>query len=228
MLPHVGIFTKALSRTLQVRQRQIHCTIHFIALFISLHYSLQYRAATLCRVAGCGRSGYGLLSGQDEEAMMTNDESKTIWDLIKNIEVAMLTTEREGQLRARPMYQVQDKFDGTIWFLTSEKSAKAEELQENQQVCLAYCDPAKGTFVSISGSAGFNKDETLINKFWNESVKKWVDGNGGSDDVTLLEVYVEQAEVWDTETSTMKYLFEIAKFKVTDSEPEFSGHRKYG
>jgi hypothetical protein len=41
-------------------------------------------------------------------------------------------------------------------------------------------------------------------------------------------VYVEQAEVWDTETSTMKYLFEIAKSKVTDSEPEFSGHRKYG
>lgn len=160
--------------------------------------------------------------------MMTNDESKAIWDLIKNIEVSMLTTERKGQLRARPMYQVQDKFDGTIWFLTSEKSAKAEELQENQQVCLAYSDPVQGTFVSISGSAGFNKDEILINKFWNESVSQWVDGDAGSSDVILLEVYVEQAEVWDTETSTMKHLFEIAKAKVTDSKPGFSEHRKYG
>lgn len=160
--------------------------------------------------------------------MMTSEQSKAIWDLISNIEVAMLTTEHEGQLRSRPMYQVQEKFDGTFWFLTSETSAKAGELQENQQVCLTYSDPGQGVFVSISGSAGFNKDATLINKFWDDAVTRWVDGNGSSDDVTLLEVYVEQAEVWDTETSTMKRLFETARAKVTDSEPDLADNRKYG
>lgn len=159
--------------------------------------------------------------------MMTNEQSKAIWDLIKPIEVAMLTTEREGQLRSRPMYLVQEKFDGAFWFLTSEKSAKTGEMKENQQVCLTFSDPDKETFVSISGSAGFNKDATLIKKFWNDAVTRWVDGSEGYDEVTLLEVYVEQAEVWDTETSTMKRLFESARAKVMDSEPDLAKHRKY-
>jgi len=160
--------------------------------------------------------------------MMTQEQSQEIWSLIKDIEVAVLTTQSGDGLRARPMYQAQKKFDGTMWFLTSDESAKTCELNENQQVCLAYAEPKKGVFVSMLGTAGFIKDRALIKKFWNSAAAAWIDGNGGSKELTLLEVHIEQAEAWDSKTNAMKRLFETVRSGLTDSEPVYRENRKYG
>lgn len=160
--------------------------------------------------------------------MMTQDQSQEIWNLIRHIEVPMLTTCSGDLVRARPMYQVQEKFHGTIWFLTSEDSAKADEINDNEQVCLAYADPQKGIFVSMSGSAGFVKDKTLIEKFLNPAATAWIAGNGSSQDLTLLEIHVEKAEAWDAETNAMKRLFESVRSQVTDSVSDHGAHQKYG
>jgi len=159
--------------------------------------------------------------------MMTQEQSQEIWNRIKDIEVVMLTTQSDELLRARPMYQVQKQFDGTMWFLTSEESAKAAELGDNQQVCLAYADPQHGVFVSMSGSAGLVKDKALIEKFRNPAAEGWIDDRAGAQNLTLLEVHVEQAEAWDDETSAMKRLFENAKSTLTHTKPDLTEHRKY-
>lgn len=159
--------------------------------------------------------------------MMTKEESQEIWQLIRNIDVVMLTTQSDEQLRARPMYQVQSRFDGTLWFITSESSAKAEELSDNRQVCLAYADINRNVYVSLSGTAGLTRDETLIDKFWNKTAEAFFDRGRDDPDVTLLEVHIERAEVWDAEKNIMTMLFEQAKARFTDSPVELGKHRTY-
>ena len=160
--------------------------------------------------------------------MMTEEQSQEIWQLIKNIRVAMLATQSGEVLRARPMYQVQHRFDGTLWFITSESSAKADELNDNKQVCLTYADSQRDVYVSLSGTAGLNPDRALIKKFWSDTAESWFEDGEADGDVTLLEIHVEQAEVWDAHKNAMKLLFDIARSTLSTPRPEIGENRKYG
>lgn len=159
--------------------------------------------------------------------MMTEEQSQEIWRLIRDIDVAMLTTQSGKQLRARPMHQVQSRFDGTLWFITSEMSAKADELSDNKQVCLAYVDRQRDVYISLSGTAGLNADKALIRKFWNKTAAAWFQDGEHDEDITLLEIHVEQAEVWDANKNTMKLLFDIARSAISDRPPDIGENRKY-
>jgi len=160
--------------------------------------------------------------------MMTEEQSQEIWRLIRDIRVSMLTTQSGKVLRARPMYQVQSRFDGTLWFITSESSAKADELNDNKQVCLTYADRQRDVYVSLSGTAALNPDRALIKKFWSEAAESWFEGGKPDGEVTLLEIHVEQAEVWDAHKNAMKLLFDIARSAVSAPRPEIGENRKYG
>lgn len=48
---------------------------------------------------------------------------KTVHELIKGIETAMLTTVSEEGLVSRPMKTQEAEFDGTLWFLTKRIAA---------------------------------------------------------------------------------------------------------
>ena len=159
--------------------------------------------------------------------MMTYEQSQEIWALIKHIKVAMLTTACGQHLRARPMYLVQSRFDGTLWFITSESTARADKLHDNKQVCLAWSDNYKDVYVSMSGSAGLTRDKALINKFWNETAAAWFENGKEDEDITLLEVHVEQAEVWDAGKNAMTVLFDLARNKLGSGSPRLGEHRKY-
>ncbi|MBX3528779.1 MAG: pyridoxamine 5'-phosphate oxidase family protein, partial [Rhodoblastus sp.] len=58
-----------------------------------------------------------------------------VWDLIKNIRVAMFVTQdSDGRLAARPMSAVNKTFDGALWFMTAGDSAKLDELRASTNV----------------------------------------------------------------------------------------------
>jgi general stress protein 26 len=46
---------------------------------------------------------------------MQDDKTKKLWSMIKDIGVAMLTSEDGGRLRSRPMAASQKDFDGALW-----------------------------------------------------------------------------------------------------------------
>jgi general stress protein 26 len=46
--------------------------------------------------------------------------------LIKDINIAMLTTIDKGVLRSRPMATQETEFDGELWFITNKQTKKAE------------------------------------------------------------------------------------------------------
>lgn len=140
------------------------------------------------------------------QATDTNDReaAATVRELIKDIEVAMLTTISEEGLVSRPMKTQEVEFDGDLWFLTKKDTGKFHELLRNSQVNVAY---AGKSFVSIRGRAEIVDSTDKLKQFWSASYEKILDTSADDPNLVLIKVEAETAEYWDVGNK-----FKMAKF----------------
>lgn len=135
--------------------------------------------------------------------------------LIEDIDFGMLTTMDGGKLRSRPMSTQQAEFEGDLWFFTSDKTHKVDEIEADNRVNVSYSKPDDNVYVSVSGTAAMVKDRAKIEELWNPILKAWFPE--GLDDPTLclLKVSVEEAEYWDSSNSTLVQIAGFVKALVT-------------
>lgn len=139
-------------------------------------------------------------------------ELERVWDKIKDVRVAMLTTvEPDGSLRSRPMYTQQAEFSGDLWFFTADDSGKVAEIRADSDVNLAYVEPKDSRYVSVTGRAELVKDAAKMDELWSPALKAWFKGGREDPYLALLRVTVLEAEYWDDTRSTMSQLFGMAK-----------------
>lgn len=160
---------------------------------------------------------------------MSSPEHKAkIWGMIKPMQVGMLTTEVAGSLHARPMHIVQDEYDGTLWFFTSKASEKVFEIKKDRDVCLTFTSEKAETYVSLSGRATITQDKKLIEKYWSAFVGAWFPEGKDDPQVALIEVHVSAGEHWDSTSSNVLQLFEVAAAHLTDSKPDLGENEQFG
>lgn len=153
----------------------------------------------------------------------TKEESiEKLNGLIEDVEIAMLTTMDGDVLRSRPMQTQEAAFNGDLWFFTSTETHKTDEIEKDNRVNVAYSSPAQNTYVSVSGTASLVSDKEKIEELWNPILTAWFPK--GLDDPTLilLKVSVEQAEYWDSPSSTVVKIAGFVKALVT-GEPAGGG-----
>lgn len=154
------------------------------------------------------------------------DEKEKIWSLIKDARVAMLTSERDGQLYSRPMVASQKGFDGSLWFFTRKSSPKVAEVEGHRQVNVAYASASDNSYVSLSGVANLVEDRAAIEAHWNEWIKTWFPDGKGDPDLAMLRVDVDTAEYWDAPSSKMVLAFDYLKARITGQTPHVGENRK--
>ncbi len=143
--------------------------------------------------------------------------SEQLWDKIKDVRVAMLTTvDDDGSLRSRPMYTQQVEFDGELWFFTADDSGKVDEISREHWVNLSYAEPKDSRYVSVSGVAELIKDRSKIEELWSPMLKAWFKDGLDDPHLALLRVRVTEAEYWDDTSSKMNQLFGMVKAAVTN------------
>jgi general stress protein 26 len=157
---------------------------------------------------------------------MQKDEADKIWSLIKAAKFAMLVTEDGGHLRARPMAASQEGFDGTLWFFTRASSHKVSEVAADSRVCVTYAETSKQDYVSFSGRARLVRDRGEIDRRWSNILKAWFPNGKDDPEVALLEVTVDEAEYWDSPSSTVVQAYGYAKAVLTGTSPELGENRK--
>jgi general stress protein 26 len=137
-------------------------------------------------------------------------------NLIEDIDFAMLTTvDTDGVLRSRPMSTQEVEFDGTLWFFTSDKTHKVEEIERDNRVNASYAKPEDNVYVSVSGTASITKDRAKMEELWNPILKAWFPEGLDDPTICLLKVDVEQAEYWDSPSSTLVQIAGFVKALVT-------------
>ncbi len=162
------------------------------------------------------------------ENTKTRDEAiEKLNGLIKDIDFAMLTTvDTDGVLRSRPMSTQEAEFDGTLWFFTSDKTHKVEEIERDNRVNASYAEPKDNVYVSVSGTASIVKDKAKMEELWNPILKAWFPKGLDDPNICLLKVDVEQAEYWDSPSSTLVQIVGFVKALVTGQRADGGENEK--
>jgi general stress protein 26 len=146
--------------------------------------------------------------------------------LLEGIDFCMLTTIDGGQLRSRPMSTQQMDENGDLWFFTSDKTHKVEEIERDSRVNAAYAKPDDNVYVSVSGRASVVKDRQKIEELWNPILKAWFPEGLEDPTLCLLKVSVEEAEYWDSPNSTLVQIAGFVKALVTGQQIDGGENKK--
>lgn len=161
------------------------------------------------------------------DPMSTEQARDQLWDMIKDIRIAMMTTEEpDGTLRSRPMYMQQAEFDGDIWFFTRRDSAKVDEIMQDKQVNLSYAEPDDNRFVSLSGKAELVDDMAKKEELWHDMLKAWFPDGLDDPQLVLLKVAADSAQYWDSDSSKLVQLAGFVKARLTGEAYEPDGVNK--
>lgn len=157
--------------------------------------------------------------------MPRNDQDR-VWDLVDSIKFAMLVTHdgNGDELRARPMRAHGKREEDTIYFLTDRRHQKDDEIQINDNVCLAFSDPSGHRYLSISGTATVIDDRARVHELWEPSNKAfWDDEN--DPDIRIVRVRPSTAEFWDSPGKIVTSV-KMAAAALTGAKPELGQNRK--
>ena len=152
------------------------------------------------------------------------EELEKLKSIIKDVEVAMLTTNDGGVLRSRPMQTQQAEFDGDLWFFTSSHTHKAEEIEKDNRVNVSYAAPADNSYVSVSGTAEIVTDKAKMEELWSPILKAWFPKGLDEPDIILLKINADQAEYWDSASSSLVQAFGLLKSLVTGERADGGEH----
>lgn len=144
---------------------------------------------------------------------------KHLADAIKDIKFTMLTTVNgNGTIQSRPMatHMLDEKnFDGKLWFFTKKDTAKVHSIERDQHVNLAYANPEKNKYISISGRAQTFNDIKKMQELWRPIYKTWFPEGLSNPDISLISVEVESAEIWDAPPSKIIQLVGYFRARIT-------------
>ncbi|WP_234735194.1 pyridoxamine 5'-phosphate oxidase family protein [Tellurirhabdus bombi] len=145
-----------------------------------------------------------------------NPGMEKVKELIESIRIGMLTTQNEqGHLVSRPMAVMNIDAQGNLWFLTKKDSAKTDEIQQDYHVNVAFSHPDKASYVSVAGTATEIHDRAKIEELWSPMAKPWFPDGKEDPSLLALKVHTATAEYWDSTSSRMVRLFEMARAAIT-------------
>lgn len=155
------------------------------------------------------------------------DHIKQLGELIKDVRIAMLTTvAADGAVVSRPLATQEVEFDGDLWFATGRDSGKVEEIAANPRVGVAYANPSKNTFVSVSGTASVVTDRAKIEELWSPAMKIFFPEGKDDPNIVLIRVNAETAEYWDGPGTFLGKALYLATAAVTGNPGAMSDNER--
>lgn len=151
-----------------------------------------------------------------------------LYDMIDDIEIAMLTTRRpDGHLESRAMANQKRAEGADLWFVTTEHTAKLRDIVHDPHVNLAYYKDRTREWVSVSGLARISRDRQIIHELYATDWKMWFPDEGdprhGTPDdprMVLIGVDVHAAVFLEVDKPQPVVLYELVKGWLTGEMPD--------
>ena len=152
--------------------------------------------------------------------------NEVLWDLIKETRFCMLSHRHaDGSLHSHPL-TTQNKTlqaDGCLYFFVSRSKEVGQRLREDGNVNLAYANPDKDTWVSVTGTARILEDMEKKKELFNAMAKAWFPGGVEDPDLELVEVKIDEAEYWNVKENKLLQMLKMGKAAATGMRPKGMG-----
>jgi general stress protein 26 len=161
-------------------------------------------------------------------------ELQTFYELVEELEVAMMTTRRaDGHLESRAMATQKRAAGADLWFVAAEGTGKLTDIEADPHVNLAYYKDRTREWVSVSGLATLSRDRDKIRELYAPDWRIWFGEEGDSrhgtaDDprLVLIGVDIHAASFLDVSKPQPVVLYELAKGFLTHRTPELGETRR--
>ena len=162
---------------------------------------------------------------ENDDDLSPGDFQK-VRSLIESIRIGILTTvDPQGGLHARPLQTLEVEGTEALWFFTDWSSPKVGELTRDRRVSLGYADPAKHTFVTVSGSCSLLKDADKARALWSAEQLAFYPAGPDDSRLALLRVSIDRAEYWIAPGRT-SYLVSAAKAAISGEPAGIVGENR--
>jgi len=160
-------------------------------------------------------------------------ELQTFYELVEELEVAMMTTRRsDGHLESRAMATQKRAAGADLWFVAAEGTAKLADIEADPHVNLAYYKDRTREWVSVSGLATLSRDRDKIRELYEPDWKIWFGAeedprHGTADDprLVLIGVDIHAASFLEVTKPQPVVLYELAKGFLTGETVELGQTR---
>ena len=157
----------------------------------------------------------------NNQNLSAQDAIDKLKELIKSESICHFCTNLAKQpISSRPMSTQKVDDEGNIWFMSSIKSGKNEEIEKNNSVQLFYSNPSNYEFLSVFGKASIHTDREKIYELWSPFAKAWFEDGKDDVDISLIKVEPEESYYWDTKSNKMISMIKMLAAMVTGSAPD--------
>ena len=149
-----------------------------------------------------------------------------LWDEIDDIHAGMLGL-MGGNMHMQPMAPNADRKRNAIWFFTKTDSHLVQALRPGSRAHFCVVGKDHDYHACLAGTLTENKDPAKIDEYWNSVVAAWYEGGKSDPKLTLLELKLDDGEIWASTDSSLKFGWEIAKANMSDEKmPDVGVHRE--
>lgn len=147
-----------------------------------------------------------------------SDPKKLLWDELDKAHDAMLGIPSAG-MHLQPMAPMASREENRVWFFTSSDSELAKAAAGGGKAMLCLVSGDHDYHACLNGTLVVNKSQQHVDRYWSSVVAAWFDGGKDDPRMTMLEFTPEDAAVWASSDSSLRFGWEIAKANLTDAEP---------
>lgn len=143
-----------------------------------------------------------------------------LFDEIDRIHAGMLGIEG-SHMHMQPMAPQLDRQTATIWFFTKTDAEIVEAITPGARAHFCVVGKDHDYHACVAGRISVRKDPAKIDEYWSSVIEAWFDHGKQDPQLTMLALEIEDAEIWASTGSKLKFGWEIAKANLNpDDEPD--------
>jgi general stress protein 26 len=145
-----------------------------------------------------------------------NTLASRFWNELQQVRTGMLGLSGAREAHSQPMTAHFEDTSGPLWFYTRSDSELLAATNEDQRGVFHYAGPDHQLYACVHGKLTSDRDQTVIDRFWNDEVARWFPSGPSDDSIALLKFEPEEAQIWlPAETADRS----VVKFGTSD-EPQ--------
>lgn len=152
--------------------------------------------------------------------------AEQLWEEIEGVHAGMLGLVG-SEMHMQPMAPFVDRQTHTIWFFTKTDSELVTALRPGSRAHFCVVGKKHDYHACLSGRLVETKDPAKIDEYWNSVVAAWYEGGKSDPTLTMIALSLDDAEIWASTGSTLKFGWEIAKANLSpEKTPDVGVHRQ--
>jgi general stress protein 26 len=142
---------------------------------------------------------------------------RQLWDEIDKLHAGMLGIEG-AHMHFQPMAPHVDRETNTIWFFTKSDTDLVKAVGAGSRAHFCVVGKDHDYHACLAGALEVSLDPAKRDEYWSAVNAAWYEH--GKDDplLTMLALRVDDAEIWASTDSSLKFGWEIAKANLNDEK----------